>query len=99
MASFPSQDPFHAGCKTETVVQLDCASTYAHLDKTIKSYANGGPSHGIYKFVEEVDDKYLWMTRTTPTKHYVDDIEFTLTPGTGPASGFNTTGETCSIKA
>jgi len=38
------------------------------------------------------------VTRTTPTKHYVDDIEFTLTPGKSN-SAYNVGGETCTIMA
>lgn len=99
LASFPAQDALHSGCMTTTVVQEDCASTYAQIDATIKGYGAGGPANGIYKIVSEKDNQNIWVTRTTPTKHYVEDIEFTLTPSKGNVSAYNTSGETCFISA
>ena len=89
LGSFPSQDMFHAGCHTSVQIGSDCATAFTALDKTIKSYSAGGPSHGLYEIHSEVQNMSIWTTRTTPTKHYVDDIEFTLTPS----------GNTCSIAA
>ena len=97
--SFPAMSSFHAGCKTTTTIQADCATTFVHLDHTVKANGAVGPAGGAYGIHSEVDNKLLWVTRTNPTKHYVDDIEFTLTPATAAASAYNVGGETCIIDA
>ena len=95
LASFPAEDHFHAGCVTTTEVQDNCATVFAHIEGTVKKFKTGGPANGLYDIVSEVDNKNVWVTRTTPTKHYVDDIQFTLTPKNGAFSAFNITGVAC----
>jgi hypothetical protein len=87
-SSFPGFSSLHAHCAMQTTISMNCADTYAALNKTVKT-PNFDPASGIYAVHQETQDQLLWVTRTTPTKHYVDDIEFIL-------SG---TGETCNISA
>ena len=47
--------------------------------------AHADPAGGIYAVHKETLNKSVWVTRTTPTKHYVDDIMFSLS-GTASCS-------------
>lgn len=80
-ASFPGFSSLHAHCAMQTTIQMSCADAYAALDKTVKT-PNFDPANGIYAVKQEVQDQSIWVTRTTPVKHYVDDVEFLLS-GTG----------------
>ena len=75
-ASFPSFDSLHAHCQLTTTFQDSCANVYASLDNTVKTFKD--PANGAYALVQEQSNDYVWVTRTTPTKHYVDDIIFTV---------------------
>merc|ERR1712127_167054 len=86
--SFPSFDSLHANCAMQTTIAASCADTYAALGKTVAS-PSWDPAHGLYAVHQEVENKSIWVTRTTPTKHYVDDIEFVLTDS----------GSSCSVSA
>ena len=55
-ATFPAEDHFHAGCLTTTEVQDNCATVFAHIDKTVKKFSDGGPAQGIYKIVSEIEN-------------------------------------------
>ena len=65
----------------QTTVAATCADVYAAFDKTVTT-ASFDPAGGIYAVKQATAGSNLWVTRTTPTAHYIDDIEFTLT-GTG----------------
>ena len=73
-SNFPAFDSMHAHCSLTTTFQAGCAATFAALDKTVKTFTD--PASGIYAVVEEGSNQYVWVTRTTPVKHYVDDIIF-----------------------
>jgi len=77
LSAFPSFDSLHANCAMQTTIAASCADTYAALGKTVAS-PSWDPAHGVYEVHYHVQDKIIWVTRTTPTKHYVDDIEFLL---------------------
>jgi hypothetical protein len=85
---FPDFDALHANCAMATTVSAPCSDVYASFNKTVKT-PSFDPAGGIYAVKQEVEGSSIWVTRTTPTKHYVDDIEFTLTG----------TGATCNIAA
>ena len=59
------------------------------MDAEIRSWANGGPSGGLYAVHEEQLDSYIWSTRTTPVAKYVDDQIFEFTQ----------VGANCSVQA
>ena len=73
--NFPAFDDFHAHCELETTFNLYCPDVYVVMMVNFKDFKD--PAHGTYKKVEEVGDTF-WYTRTTPVKHYVDDVEFVL---------------------
>ena len=75
---FPAFDALHAHCGMQTTVGTSCDDVYAALNKTV-STSGFDPAGGIYAIKQATSGSNLWVTRTTPTKHYVDDIEFTLT--------------------
>ena len=87
-SSFPSFSALHAHCAMQTTISSTCDDAYKALN-TIVNTANFDPAGGLYAVKQETSDQMIWVTRTTPTKHYVDDIEFLL-------SG---TGSTCTINA
>ena len=72
---FPAFDQFHAHCQLETNFSLVCSELMAVMYVNFENFTD--PAKGTYKKVEESAD-YFWFTRTTPVKHYVDDVEFTL---------------------
>ena len=39
------------------------------------------PAQGTYKFKEDKNGDYVWGTRTTPVKQYVDDVMFLVQQG------------------
>jgi len=83
--SFPSYSGMHAHCGMETTVSASCSDVYAALNKIVAT-PSFDPAGGIYAVHQEVTDSSVWVTRTTPTKHYVDDIEFLLTDKNGSCS-------------
>ena len=79
-SDFPKFDATHCNCEIKvTYPNSDCDQIWTDLETTIKSFANGGPSGGLYAIYEDAEDDYVWTTRTTPTHHYVDDIIFEVT--------------------
>jgi len=75
--AFPAFDSFHANCAMQTTVSAKCSDVKAAFDKTVAS-PTWDPAGGLYAVKQQTANS-LWVTRTTPTKHYVDDIEFLLT--------------------
>ena len=69
-SAFPSFDLAHANCAMTTTVAVSCTTAFAALDRTVKTFKD--PANGLYALISDSDD--IWVTRTTPTKHYVDDI-------------------------
>ena len=76
---FPRFDSFHANCALQVTYQESCGSIYTLTDFYVRSWANGGPSGGLYEVFEQADPVYIWTTRTTPVKKYVDDQIFEYT--------------------
>ena len=74
---FPAFDAFHAHCEMTTTVQSKCVDVYGTMFKELSNFQD--PASGIYKVHSDDGSSNVWVTRTTPTKHYVDDIEFTFT--------------------
>lgn len=89
-ADFPKFDTFHADCSLTTNIEGTCDEVYAALSKTVKTMAD--PAQGTYKVQEEGANDYVWATRTTPIKKYVDDILFTVHP-------FSYSNGTCAVSA
>lgn len=77
ISKFPAFDSFHANCALEVTYDgQSCTAVYASMQKLLTEYQAGDPGKGIYKFIDQKDSTYFWMTRTTPVKKYVDDIAF-----------------------
>ena len=72
-SDFPNLDSLHANCVMTATFEASCADTYSALKSTVDTFVPG-PSGGEYAWKEGADNQYLWVTRTTPVKHYVDDI-------------------------
>ena len=73
---FPAFDMMHANCVLDADYKQDCTTLYGEYMDKIAEYENGCPSNGIYKFIDAKEDTYIWATRTTPVKKYVDDVAF-----------------------
>ena len=75
--SFPSFDALHANCAMKAFYPNEaCPTTYTNMRNVIISWKNGDPGKGLYDIKEEKEGSYIWVTRTTPVKRYVDDIIF-----------------------
>ena len=72
--SFPKFDWFHASCALNTVFHHSCADTWEAISQA--QLTKNDPASGTYGATETAQDDYLWFTRTTPVKHYVDDVLF-----------------------
>jgi hypothetical protein len=55
-----------------------CDKVYGDLSNIIALWKTGDPGKGLYAVKEAKVNTYIWVTRTTPVKHYVDDIAFEL---------------------
>ena len=80
-SDFPRFDAMHANCAMAVTYQnWSCDTLQTMMDYEIRSWANGGPSGGLYAIYEESEgDHYIWSTRTTPVAKYVDDQIFQFT--------------------
>ena len=72
-SDFPKFDMMHANCAMQVDFPLDCTSLWVQMNAELENWATGGPSQGIYAIYEESEPSYIWTTRTTPIKKYVDD--------------------------
>ena len=78
--SFPSFDWTHANCAlAATYPGQQCSAVYQSMSKVITGYAQGDVGRGVYDFVEQSENQYIWATRTTPVAKYVDDVGFEFT--------------------
>lgn len=46
------------------------------MESTIKKFTPEPDAKGTYAIKESSPNNYIWATRTTPVKKYVDDIIF-----------------------
>ena len=77
ISKFPSFDSFHANCAiTATYSGQQCSSVFNSMKAVLTEFQGGDVGKGVYAFVDQKEDTYFWMTRTTPVKKYVDDIAF-----------------------
>ena len=75
LSSFPSFSMFHAHGEMTTTFATPCSNLNTVFGTELNAFKD--PAGGAYKKVQETDN-YFWFTRTTPVKHYVDDIQFQL---------------------
>ncbi len=74
---FPSFDSMHANCAMQVIYKgQQCSATFSTLEAKIKTLTPEPNAQGTYAIVESAQNDYIWTTRETPTKHYVDDIIF-----------------------
>ena len=79
ISKFPSFDAFHANCAIQvTYTAQQCSAVYSSMKNALTQFQGGDAGKGVYAFVDQKEDTYFWMTRTTPVKKYVDDIAFEL---------------------
>ena len=57
------------------VIAQDCQNVYPVIDTVLKN-GFADPSKGTYDLKEDALNDYVWVTRTTPVKKYVDDVLF-----------------------
>ena len=73
-SDFPAFDSLHANCQLEIKFNSDCGTVYKVLENTATKGTD--ISGGLYELKEDGANDFFWVTRTTPVKHYVDDIIF-----------------------
>ena len=79
--SFPAFDLFHAHCAMK--VEFKEASCLKAFDIMKDDGYNWHPepkAGGSYRMYSAIEEETLWVQRVTPTKHYVDDIQFNYMP-------------------
>ena len=75
-SDFPKFDLFHANCEMSTTITGSCDDVWKALSTTIKTMAD--PAQGTYKLKEESTSDYVWTTRTSLVKKYIDDVIFQI---------------------
>ena len=81
-SDFPSDDSRHAYCHVNAEFDgISCDNLWALMDYEIRSWDSDttSPSGGVYSIYEEQVNQYIWSTRLTRDKNYVDDQLFELT--------------------
>lgn len=89
-SDFPAFDSSHAYCALQsTYLSQSCSDIYKNFDTLIRKFTPEPQSMGYYRVYEEQQGVYIWVTRETPTAHYIDDIIFQ----------FSQNGSTCNLSA
>ena len=80
---FPTNLFGHARCKIiwEMEEGVSCTDLEQSVIENVEAFTPG-PAEGKYEMIKYEQDssdlKYVWSTRETPTKHYVDDVLMTF---------------------
>ena len=74
-SDFPSFSSLHAHCQMTVPLTSTCDAAQAAITTQVGTMSPG-VSGGLYAIKEQANDSYVWVTRTTPVKKYVDDIIF-----------------------
>ena len=76
-SAFPSFSMLHAHSQLEAVIEGDCNTVFSKIHDTVSGFQakNNEPAGGLYA-VKVSTPTTIEVTRTTPVKHYVDDIQF-----------------------
>ena len=97
LQGFPSFDSFHAHCAMSvTFADKSCQDAYNVMKDRIEAWTPEPLAGGVYKLYDAIEDERIWATRTTPKKHYVDDILFEYF---GDSKDFQAKGCTVSAKS
>ena len=78
-SKFPRDDSFHADCHVSAQFDsISCENLWALVDAEIREWGTDttSPAGGIYNIKEEAVNDYIWSTRQTKNKKYVDDQLF-----------------------
>ena len=89
---FPRFDSMHAHCAMNVTFEgVTCNSLYQLVDYQVRAFENGDKCSqpGFYGVFEENESSYVWSTRETANKKYVDDQLFEFTQS----------GNTCQVAA
>ena len=93
--SFPKFDALHAHCAmTIQFKQTSCREAYNNMKEAVEMWQPEPKAGGMYAVWDATEEESIWATRTTPTKHYVDDILFDYF---GNTENFNDPG--CRVEA
>ena len=93
--AFPAFSMFHAHCAMS--VKFDtasCLQSFNLMKDAVQTWHPEPKAGGTYKVWEATEEESMWVTRTTPAKHYVDDIMFEYF---GNPDDFQAAG--CTVKA
>ena len=75
--SFPKFDMFHAHCAmTYEFKEASCLDVFNIMKEKTLDWDPEPKNGGIYNIWRSTEIEELWVTRTTPKKHYVDDIKW-----------------------
>ena len=77
VSGFPDFDMFHSNCEMKAVYpDISKDQLFDNFHFLISSWEGGCPSGGFYKMYDLKQYDWMWTTRTTPIKKYVDDQKF-----------------------
>ena len=78
VGDFPPFDSLHAHCAMKmNFPSTACNDAFSKMLNAVNTWhPEPDTSAGTYALVTETDNSSIWATRTTPVKHYVDDILF-----------------------
>ena len=92
--AFPKFDSFHAHCAMTVKFETNCLTVFNKMKDAAEEWHPEPKAGGIYALWDSVEEEQIWVTRTTPTKHYVDDVIFDYF---GNPADFETSG--CTVQA
>ena len=75
-SDFPADDDGHSYCHVNADFKgLSCENLWALMDYELRQWDSDttSPAGGVYDLVEEQVNQYIWTTRLTRDKQYVDD--------------------------
>lgn len=82
-SGWPSSTFMHAHCEIYVTYAQPCSTVFTEVETTIKTWVPSAHSNGILSIQSEQAGQFVWMTRTTPVKHYIDDVLFKMTDSNG----------------
>ena len=67
----------HTYCDLPVNIAGSCATVFKQLKGTIDQFSTlTDPAGGVIEMVQTFDNHSVWVTRTSPKEHYVDDVMF-----------------------
>ena len=82
-SQFPAFDSGHSHCELTMTVNKACSEVWNQVNEIVEDNKDPASPPGTYKPYEKEKNEYVWATRLTANKKYVDDVIFELADADG----------------